>query len=93
MLVFVGRERYAENVCAILREGDPFDLGVSARLVAKCWVVFGDAILVHRKLSPHAERNINQPIAKVLVNSVIVELQSIAKCSRSLGRIPHYTSK
>src|SRR5882724_4371400 len=43
-LVFVGRERYARECLPDLREGDPFDLGVSARLVAKCWVVFGDAI-------------------------------------------------
>ena len=47
-LVFVGREQYARECLPDLSEEGPLDLGVSARLVAKRWIVFGDAILVHR---------------------------------------------
>src|SRR5690349_8719534 len=62
-LVFIGREQYAGECLPDLREGNPFDLGVSTRVVAKCWIVFRDAILVHRNSYPRAKRNINQFIA------------------------------
>jgi hypothetical protein len=62
-LVFVGREQCARECLPDLPEEGPLDLGVSARLVAKCWIVFGDAILVHRNSYPHAQRNTNQSIA------------------------------
>jgi hypothetical protein len=51
-LVFCGREHYARECLPDFPEHGPLDLGVSAPLVAKCGIVFGDSILVHRSLCP-----------------------------------------
>src|SRR5882724_13600806 len=60
-LVFVGREQYARECLPDLPEEGPLVLGASARLVAKRWIVFTDAIFFHRKSYPHAKRDI-QPV-------------------------------
>jgi len=69
-LVFLASEQNTRVCFPDVLEHDPFRPGVMAPLVAKCWIVFCDAILVHKCSYPRVKRNINQFIAKLLGNSV-----------------------
>lgn len=55
--VLVRREQKSREDLPDLREGRSFDFGESAGLIAERWIVFGDAILVHRNFRPYTERN------------------------------------